>query len=340
MNGVSRWAVCGAVALILTGTSRGRAQAPVTTSPPAADASASWVDTPTVGGPTAGQAVGAQASAKEADPPDLTLRNFFTAGWNEDFTRRSSEDRAPDLALLRVQTNFMEREIRINYFLQNNIHSPKRADIDNLDYFIAYAFNRRFMLEVLGNYQWIEGRPRNPDLSGPDARLVGRVQLISTANSSYSFNFQFISPQTWLGQDATTISYGMAGFEDLTPLGLYRVGLYGSFLFDTLAGPTPAGTTRNDVQYDVTLAKTLTKPDTPLIGNFTLFVENFAQTALDGAVPGRTLVTITPGVRFNLGKLPGIKFGIDNWILFGTDIPVSGPVPWAATYRLTYIKNF
>ena len=48
------------------------------------------------------------------------------------------------------------------------------------------------------------------------------------------------------------------------------------------------------------MAKTLTRPDTPLLGNFSVFVENFAQTTLDGNLAGRTLVTITPGVRFNL----------------------------------------
>src|SRR5208283_1284630 len=47
----------------------------------------------------------------DSHPQDLTLWNFFSAGWNEEYTRRDSEGRAPDLALLRVQTNFMEREV-------------------------------------------------------------------------------------------------------------------------------------------------------------------------------------------------------------------------------------
>ena len=51
-------------------------------------------------------------------------------------------------------------------------------------------------------------------------------------------------------------------------------------------------------------------------------------------------MTVTPGVRFNLGKMPGIKLGIDNWVLFGVDVPVSGPQPFGATYRFSYIKNF
>ena len=186
------------------------------------------------------------------------------------------------------------------------------------------------------------GRPHRPRISsGPDARLVGRLQLISTPESSYSFNFQASAPDEGIGQHQTTLSYGLAGFEDLTHrLGLYRVGLYYSALFDTFAGPGAAGAKHDDVQYDVTIAKTLTRPDTPWVGNFTVFLENFAQTDLDGTTSGHTVVTLTPGVRFNLGKCQGVKLGLDNWLMFGVDIPVAGPVPYDATYRFTYIKNF
>ncbi len=278
---------------------------------------------------------------KEEQPPgELGLWNFFSAGWDEEFTRRKSEDRAPDLALLRVQTNFMEREVRLNYFYESGIRSKTQARIDNLDYFIAYAFNRRFMLEVLGNEQWVDNRGKTVDTYGAAPRLIGRLQLISTEDHSYSTNFQVISPNPSIGSHQTTFSYGLAGFEDLTRFGLYRVGLYGSALFDSFDGPHARGARLNDVQYDFTIAKTLTRPDTPLIGNFTIFVENFAQTDLDGSNSGHTLVSLTPGVRFNLGKLPGIKLGLDNWLMFGTDIPVCGPRPWDAIYRFTYIKNF
>ena len=276
---------------------------------------------------------------KEGDPAPLYLCDFFSTGWDEDFTRRDSEGRAPDLALLRVQTNFMERELRVNYFYQNNIHNGKQENLTNLDYFIAYAFNRRFMLEVVGNEQWVDN-VKPPDVSGADARFVGRFQLISTPDSSYSFNFQAAAPDNGIGQHQTTLSYGLAGFEDLTPHGLYRVGLYGSVLFDSLAGPHAAGAKLDDVQYDITIAKTLTPPKMPYIGNFTLYVENFAQTDLDGSNAGHTVVTVTPGFRFNLGKVPCLKLGIDNWILGGVDIPLSGPPPYDAIYRFSYIKNF
>jgi hypothetical protein len=228
--------------------------------------------------------------------------------------------------------------------------------VTNLDYFIAWAFNRRFMIEVLGNYQWVDGRGTNPDVSGQAARFVGRTQLISKLDSSYTFNYQVITPDVSLGVHETTFSYGFAGFEDLTRFGLYRVGLYGSVLFDSFAGPlnttgdtffkpfnvlnATTGTTRDDVQYDITIAKTLTRPDTPLIGNFTVFLESFAQTNLDGNHRDSTIVTFTPGVRFNLGKLKGNNIGIDNWLMGGVDIPVAGPKPESVIYRVTYIKNF
>ena len=79
------------------------------------------------------------------------------------------------------------------------------------------------------------------------------------------------------------------------------------------------------MQYDVTIAKTLTRPDTPLVGNFTVFLENFYQSDLDGSTSGHTVATLTPGVRFNLGKIQGVKLGLDNWLMFGVDIPVAGP---------------
>lgn len=242
--------------------------------------------------------------------------------------------------MLRVQTNFMEREIRINYFSQSNIQNKTQANTNSTDFLIAYGLNRRFMIEVVGTEEWVEGRDGTPNNSGPSVQVVGRVQLISTADSSYSFNFRVITPDPGLGVHTTTTSYGIAGFEDLTDLGLYRVGLYGSVLFDSLDGPHVVGATANDVEYDLSVAKTFTRPDLPLLGNFTLFAEFFGQTNLDGDHAARTLFSVTPGFRFNLGKFPELKLGLDNWVEFGVDIPMAGPHPWDATYRFTYIKNF
>jgi len=199
---------------------------------------------------------------------------------------------------------------------------------------------RRAAAIILPTRVGTTSRGKNPDEAGPTARFVGRLQLISTADSSYTFNFQVGVPDPSLGQHQTTLSYGLAGFEDLTRLGLYRVGLYYSVLFDSLDGPHATGATKDDVQYAVSIAKTLTRPDTPLLGNLSVFLETFAQTNLDGDHKSSTLVSLTPGLRFNLGKPEWPGLGIDNWLMFGADIPVSGPKPWDAIYRFTYIKNF
>jgi hypothetical protein len=271
---------------------------------------------------------------------DLTVLNFFSAGWDDDFAKRVRETGTPDYALLRVQTNFMEREFRVNYSYQENIRSKTKDHVNALDAFIAYAFNRRFMIEVLGNYQWV-GERKGKDIDGGDPQIIGRVQLVDTEPSSYSFNFKILAPDRGIGESQTTFSYGMAGFNDLAYfLKLDKVGLYYSFSFDSFDGPHAAGSRLNDVNYDITLAKTLLPQETPYLGGFTPFLEAFGQTDLDGTTRGHTVFTLTPGVRFNLGKSDRVKFGKDNWLLFGADIPVSGPRPNDVVWRFSYIKNF
>jgi hypothetical protein len=186
-----------------------------------------------------------------------------------------------------------------------------------------------------------DGPGTGPDTNGGAPGLLARVQLVDTESSSYAFNFKVVTPNPGIGITQTTISYGLAGFEDLAYwLGLAKTGLYYSFLFDTLAGQRAAGGLQNDVSYDITVARTLLGPNVPLLGDFTVAAEFFATTILGGANAGQTLVAVTPEVRFNLGKLEELRFGRDNWILLGVDLPLAGPRPWDAIYRFTYITNF
>lgn len=278
--------------------------------------------------------------APEERPRDLTLSNFFSVGWDDEWAKQERATGTPNLALLRVQTNFMEREFRANYYFENNVASSTTKNLTDFDTLIAWSFNRRLMLEITGAYQWTDPRTGARE-DGGQPGLVGRVQLIDTESSSYSFNFKAVAPNQELGVTQSTISYGVAGFEDLAYwFGADRVGLYYSFLVDSLTGPVAPGAKLNDIGYDVTLAKTITSPETPLLGNLTLIVENYAQTDLDGSHAGRTLVSVTPGVRFNLGKSDRVNIGKDNWLMFGTDIPISDYKPWDTIYRFTYIKNF
>jgi len=272
---------------------------------------------------------------------DLTLDNFFSAGWNDDFARRSRATGTPDLTLLRVQPNLLLRLFRGNFFEETNITSAARRDLTNFDGFIDWGFNRRVMLEVNDVYQWVNARTGHPTASGGAPGMLGRIQLVDTESSSYCFNFKAVAPNTPLGTTQTTLSYGLAGFEDLAYwFNLNRVGLYYSLTFDSYAGPAAAGTKNDDVQYCVSVAKTITDPEISSSANLTLFVENFAQTDLDGAEAGRTLATITPGLRINFGTCDRIKMGSLNSVIFGTDIPVSEYRPWGAIYRFTYIKSF
>ena len=83
-------------------------------------------------------------------PQDLTLSNFFSAGWDDDWAKQERATGTPNMALLRVQTNFMEREFRANYYFENNVNSKTNKNVTDFDSLIAWSFNRRLMLEITG----------------------------------------------------------------------------------------------------------------------------------------------------------------------------------------------
>jgi hypothetical protein len=291
---------------------------------------------------TVGDASLIQSSGSPQKKPlsDLTLGNFFSAGWDDDFAMRTRASGTPDLTLLRVQTNYLLRDFRGNFYEESNIASTTKRDLTNFDALIDYGFNRRVMIQLSGAYQWIDPRTGDPTASGGSPGILARIQLIDTESSSCCLNLKANAPNAPLGTTQSTLSYGLAGFEDLARFNLYRVGLYYSLTFDSYAGPVEAGGKQNDVQYCVALAKTITDPDTPIFGKLSLLLENFAQTDLSGSEAGRTLVTVTPGIRFNFGPCQDMKMGSSNAIIFGTDIPISTYRPWEAIYRLSYIKYF
>src|SRR5262245_25213269 len=91
------------------------------------------------------------------EPSELTLMNFFTEGWDQDWVKRSRRGRAPDMALLRVTTNFLERELRLDYTYTRQVKNSKKVDHSQfLNGLIAYGLNRRLMIEIISNYQWNE----------------------------------------------------------------------------------------------------------------------------------------------------------------------------------------
>jgi hypothetical protein len=285
---------------------------------------------PVFAGDASKSVIEGQTTASD-QPSDLTLSNFFTAGWDDAYQKRVTPDGAPDMALLHVQTNFLEREFRFDSYSQQNVSGNKTRTVDFMDALIAYSINRRFMIEVVGNYEWMNAREGN-DSSGGAAALLTRLQLVDVPGTSYALNFRVSSPNDGIDVKQTIFSPSLAGWNDLTRFGLKKVGIYYDLQEETYAGPAKAGSKHNDLVYAASLAKTWTEPTTPVFGNFTTFVEFYGTTNLDGDESGNTAVDVTPGIRFTLGH--------GNVIMAGVDFPISSPHNFDTTYRLTYIINF
>jgi len=96
---------------------------------------------------------------------DLTPLNFFTEGWGQAWSHRHRH--TPDMSLLRVTTNFLEREFRIDYVFTAVNNNPKVFDTQSLQGLIAYGLNRRLMLELITNYQWNVPPNNGVPVNGP-----------------------------------------------------------------------------------------------------------------------------------------------------------------------------
>jgi hypothetical protein len=268
---------------------------------------------------------------KHAEPKDLTFLNFFTEGWADPWVHRHRKTR--DMALLRVTTNFLEREFRLDYAGTRHVNrNAKVQRTDFLNSLIAYALDRRIMIEVIANYQW-----NHHDgllvVDGPGAAFLTRFQIVETEESSFSFQMRVSAPNKSIGQTGTTLSPTLAGWQDLDSLiGLPQVGLYYSLTWDNVHGPYAHGARTNDLGYAVSLAKTWTDGTTPILGYFTTFLEMFATTDLDGNAAHHTAASLTPGVRF--------WFVPQHSLTLGVDFPVSQPHPYSEVFRITYILNF
>jgi len=279
---------------------------------------------------------GALVPEGEAAPQhlsDLTIANFFTEGWNQPWAKRKRY--TPDMALLKVTTNFLEREFRFDYVLTNVANSATLDTTDMINGLIAYGLNRRLMIEVISNYQWNEP-PENSTATkanGAGAAALVRFALADTYDQAYGLQVRVSAPNRGIGQTTTTTSPSLAGFQDLqTLLGLDQVGLYESITYDSASGPHAAGARTQDVSYALSVAKSWTDRAVYPVGLFTTFLELFATTDLNGTTKYHTAVTLTPGVRF--------WFAHENSLTVGADFPVSEPHPFSNVFRVTYILNF
>ncbi len=264
-------------------------------------------------------------------PSDLGLQDLFTSGWNQDWVHRNRRTR--DMALLKVTTNFLERELRVDYAYTSLLGNPRYTGTDFLNTLMAYAVNRRLMLEVVANYQWNVHEGASPTNGAGGAALL-RLQLVDTATASYSTQVRVSAPNRGIGQTQTTLGYYLAGWQDVAAWipALGPVGLYYSVEYDNLQGPAAASATRNSMSYAVSIARTWTDGATPVLGDLTTFLELYGTTPLDGASAGKTVLSLTPGVRF--------WFGPKHSVPLGAELPVSHAPPFSVAWRATYILNF
>jgi hypothetical protein len=270
----------------------------------------------------------APRAAKERS--DLTISNFFSNGWDEPWTKRARGEGTPDMSLLRVQTNFLAQLFRTDYLHQDDLDEASNRGSDLLSGTLEYAFSRRLMLALIGSYRWIDSRAGEDNEGAAPATFV-RLQWIETATNSVATTFRVGLPNRDLGEKDTVFSLAIAGWRDLAPLGLHRVGLYYHLQEETLAGPGKPGSRRNDLTYAVSLAKSWTSPKS-FIGNATTFVEAYGRTDLDGDKAGQTLMTLTPGLRATIANR--------HILMAGVEFPINDPQPYERILRLTYIFNF
>jgi hypothetical protein len=283
---------------------------------------------------------GHEAGEHHEQPSDLFPCDFFRTGWVEPFEERPREGRAPRFKLFKSRQGFLERIAVGGYTYTNGVDAGNFNEHE-LAAGLEWAFNRRFAFEIEPFYTW--QRPSSDQGRHADGlrwNFGTLFQLIDTADRAYNFQLHAITPNRHLDAEQTELSFALAGFEDLTKtLGLHRVGLYHDIDYVTLIGPRGAGEERraaNAVRYDVSLAKTLVEGNVALVADFTVFLEAFGQTELDGAHSGRTEFSFTPGFRFN----PTGREEKAWWVQAGVEFPVTGPRPFNERVFLEVIHDF
>jgi hypothetical protein len=209
--------------------------------------------------------------------------------------------------------------------------STNTRNIQILRSSISYAFNRRFSLQLRNDYEWLNRR-RNNDESGDSFSPDAQFELIDTPSVKYAFHFRVITPDDSIGNKLTTLAPALAGWYDLSNLGLDRTSFYYSAQDKEFVGPANSGTRRNAFVGTVSLAKAWTRANPSGFGHFMTFVDVVDSYAIDGDVTDRNLVVVRPGLRINLWG---------NSVLMGAiDFPVVTTTNEDAVYRLAYIFNF
>jgi hypothetical protein len=88
--------------------------------------------------------------ADHSEVSDLGILDTFTNGCNEDAVHRHRS--TTDMALLKVTTNFLEREFRLDYAYTNLKSGQKYTATNFVNGLMAFAAERQLHLPINDNY--------------------------------------------------------------------------------------------------------------------------------------------------------------------------------------------
>lgn len=266
--------------------------------------------------------------------PDLTLSNFFSEGWKftqwEEPEQEEDQDQAPRFRLLKIPATVFEREIRMNYSFTNN-GDRGRVDEHEWEFEIEIPVSRRLLLEVEPTIVSISPRDNDSHSGFGDTSLIARIMLMETRNTTVLSILDLKLPtgdeDLGLGSGMTTITPGIGMWRDLGG----RYALHGFFGLDIPVGGKSDEDPDTTVVYGTAITKTVTSKDTPYFGNLTFFVE-FNGSSDIGSGSDNTVVSILPGVRWNLGH--------EFWLMPGIEFPVIGRDEFDSRVWLSVLKDF
>lgn len=164
-----------------------------------------------------------------------------------------------------------------------------------------------------------------------DTSLITRIMLLETRNTTLLSLLETTLPtgdeDRGLGSGLTTVSPGIGLWRDLGS----RYALHGFFGLDIPVGGKDDDDPDTTVVYGTAITKTVTPKDTPFFGNLTLFVELNGSSDI-GSDNDITVVSILPGVRWNLGH--------EFWLMPGIEFPVIERDEFDSRVWLSVLKDF
>lgn len=271
-------------------------------------------------------------AAKTPPPPeikpknaDLTLGNFWSAGWNEPFVARSDTGHAARIQLFHTHPAFFVREMRMEYDFFLNNHNGK-ADVHEMAMEMEVPWNRRFLTAVDPAYLW--RMPENGEgTSGPVWSASAWAQFIDTPSTAANFQLHLLVPEKGdLHQERTHLTSIFACFQDLGN----RFGLQTHVGLEARFGDNQSGEAHYHVNGSAALTRTFTDEVT-CFSYFTVFVEAFGGMAIDHHF-GRSTFSFLPGMRWEICK--------SWWIAGGVEVPVTAPHPFDVGFRVAMSKDF